>query len=611
MYESFGAVVSGSRVSFRLFLPDNTVDPAQYRRGGSPRIHTVQVTGSFQSLLAGTDWDAPSGPALERRPHPNGWVYRLDLPVDLPEGFYEYKYFVTFEDDTRRWCSDPCAKYGGSSDHENSGFAVGGNHAAVRPVSNPKPLRDLVLYELMIDDFTAEFRAGRAPIDAVRDRIDYLGRLGVNAIEFMPWTAWPGGDFSWGYDPVQFFAVEYRYINDPAEPADKLYRLQCLINELHDRGIHVIMDGVFNHVRAGISPNHGFPYRWLYLNPEDSPYIGNFEGGGFFEELDYQNRCVQDFVRDICLYWMNAFQVDGIRFDYTRGFFRRTDLHVGISGLIADIREALPADRAEKAPMILEHLTDNRYEAIDDTNRIGATACWFDPLMFEAFRWARESNMHGDALRVLDAGRDFAPNKLPLTYVENHDHSALVREAGGRSRWFKSQPAAIALLTCPGAPMLHNGQEFGEDYFLPGSGDGRVLPRPLRWAGRGPGSLDFAGERLFDVYRRLIEIRRAHPGLRTANFFPALGNHPDGYGVFADRGIAIYHRWGENETGALERFIVVVNFSDFDQFVDIPFSVDGEWVDLLNDEAATVSGFRLRWVHAPSNWGRVYWSVEG
>ena len=606
MYESFGAVVDGNRVSFRLFLPDNAVDPAQYHCGGSPRIASIQVSGDFQSHLFGTNWEPLSAPAMERESHPNGWLYRLDLAVDLPEGFYEYKYFVTFEDDTRRWCSDPCAKYGGSSDHENAGFAIGGNPAVARPVSAPKPLRDLVLYELMIDDFTAEFRGGRAPIDAVRDRIEYLEDLGVNAVEFMPWTAWPGGDFSWGYDPVQFFAVEYRYINDPAAPADKLFRLQRLINELHDRGIHVIMDGVFNHVRAGITPNQGFPYRWLYLNPEDSPYIGDFEGGGFFEELDYQNGCVQQFVRDVCVYWLEEFQVDGIRFDFTRGFFRRTDSSIGISKLVADIRAALPAERRETTPLILEHLTDNRYEAIDDTNRICATACWFDPLMFEAFRWARDSNMHGDTLRVLDAGRDFAAGKGPVTYVENHDHSALVHEAGGRHRWFKSQPAAIALLTCPGAPMVHNGQEFGEDYFLPHDGPGRVEPRRLRWASRARGSGDFAGERLTDVYQRLIQVRRAHPALRTANFFPGQQNHPDGYGVFPDRGLAVYHRWGETAGGRVERFIVVVNFSDFDQLVDIPFSVNGDWVDLLNEAAVTVLDFRLRWVNVASNWGRVY-----
>ena len=41
-------------------------------------------------------------------------------------------------------------------------------------------------------------------------------------MEFMPWTPWPGDKFSWGYDPLGFFAVEHRYYNDPAQPLDKL-----------------------------------------------------------------------------------------------------------------------------------------------------------------------------------------------------------------------------------------------------------------------------------------------------------------------------------------------------------------------------------------------------
>jgi pullulanase len=94
----------------------------------------------------------------------------------------------------------------------------------------------------------------KAQFDVVRERIPYLEALGVNAVEFMPWMPWPGGGFSWGYDPFQFFAVEYRYCHDPKRPLEKLHKLRELINALHDKGIHVVMDGVFNQVRAGTNP---------------------------------------------------------------------------------------------------------------------------------------------------------------------------------------------------------------------------------------------------------------------------------------------------------------------------------------------------------------------
>jgi len=604
MYEQFGAVVDQDKVEFKLFFPDNTVDPTQYVRGGLPRISEIRVRGDFQSHLGGQDWELATAPVMTKVAHPKGWLYTCKIDPALPEGFYQYKYFVTFENATTRWCGDPCTKYGGSDEHENAGFAIGGNTTTVNPIPQRLPPRDLVLYELMIDDFTSEFRGSRAPVDAIKDRLDYLQELGVNGIEFMPWTSWPGGDFSWGYDPVQFFAVEYRYIHDPTSPADKLYRLQTLINELHARNMHVIMDGVFNHVRAGSDPNHGFPYLWLYMNPADSPYIGAFARGGFFDEFDYHNGCVEEFIRDVCGYWLDAFQIDGIRFDFTLGFFQEGNPNVGITKLVSDLKARLAQERRDNTALMLEHLTDNRFDAIDDTNQICADGCWLDPFMFKSFEYARSGNIDGEILRILNANLDYAQGKAPVTYIENHDHSTVVREAGGRGRWFKTQPSAIALLTSSGIALLHNGQEFGEDYFLPSDGPDRVQPRPLRWNAH---SQDFVGSRLYALYEKLIRIRKEHPSLRSPNFFPFPFNHPDGYGTFPDKDVVVYHRYGQATDGQFERFIVVINYSDVDQFIDIPFSVNGSWDDLLNEQSAVVENFRLFNQQINSNWGRIYY----
>jgi len=74
MYESFGAVVDGSRVEFRLFFPDNAIDPSQYVRGGLPHIREIRVRGDFQSAIGGRDWDFASAPVMSREPHPSGWL---------------------------------------------------------------------------------------------------------------------------------------------------------------------------------------------------------------------------------------------------------------------------------------------------------------------------------------------------------------------------------------------------------------------------------------------------------------------------------------------------------------------------------------------------------
>ena len=607
MYEKFGAVVQGSRVAFNLFLPDNTRDPSQYVRGGSPRIKQIHVRGDFQSMLGRINWERDDKFKMQKLEHPNGWLYQLIIDHDLADGYYQYKYFVEFENETQRWVSDPIAKYGGSDENENSAFVIGDTEITVNPIARRLPPQDLIIYELHLDDFTKEYRGDKAPVDAFRERLDYLQDLGVNAIEFMPWTAWPESGFSWGYDPVSFFSVEYQYINDPFVPANKLVKLMELINDLHQRGMHVIMDGVFNHVRAGMDPNVGFPYLWLYQVPSESPFIGPFARGGYFDEFDYQNKCVEEFIRDVCIYWLDRFQIDGIRFDYTLGFFLRGNFNVGINKLINDLNEYLKNSNRLNIALFIEHLTDNRFEAISDTNVIDASGCWFDPFMFKQIECCRNGRVGNDLLRTLNSALAFTSGKVPVTYIENHDHSSIIHQVGGRHLWFKTQPAAISLLTSPGAVMLHHGQEFGQEEWMPASGGGRVLPRPVRWRSDSPFGSNEIGKRLFALYKQLIDIRKRHPALRSPNFYPYPLNDADGYGVFPDQGLVIYHRWGSAENDELERFIIVLNYSDFDQWIDIPFSTNGFWEELLNGGMTLIDNFKLDNQMINSNWGRIYY----
>jgi 1,4-alpha-glucan branching enzyme len=629
MYEDFGPKVEGNKVTFQLFFPDRAKDPLQYGRGGLPRIQKIQVTGSFQHHLDQKDWDNLNAPEMTKQAHPKGMLYTFS--ATLSDDFYEYKFYVTFDDGVTRWCNDPCTKYSGQDpNHENSGFVIGGSRVdPVQPIANRISPQDLTIYELMIDDFTAKLMEGRspsdppkAPLDLIKDRVSYLKELGVNAIEFMPWTATIGRGFSWGYNPFLYFSVEDRFTNtnsnDPAEKLNKLYRLKELFEALHAEGIHVIMDGVFNHVEEG-AEGVGFPYYWLYRHPEESPYIGAFSGGGFFKELDYQNRCTQEFIFDVCKYWLDKYQIDGIRFDYTLGFFLRGVIDPGITQLIANLRGYLHGTNRDNISLMLEHLTDNRYDAIDDTNKIGATGSWFDQFMFKAWEFGYTNTVNTSIMRPMDTHRDFAPASGPVVYIENHDHGTIVNKVGGNrtgadvrsDHWFKSQPYALALLTLPGAILIHNGQEFGDEYYIPESGPDRVSPRDLNWEKVN----DSIGKSLLGLYKKLIQIRNDHPSLCSPNFYPS--NYDEGqtrfnsagYGVDVEKKVAIYHRWGNGLDGQLERFIVVLNFSAAAQFVDIPFPFNGEWTDLLNDgQTYAVTGFRLFNQKINSNWGRILYA---
>jgi pullulanase len=545
MYESFGAVVTGKQVEFRVFFPDNSLDPSQYQpgRGGLPQIKEIRVVGTFQSQIGGKNFDPQSAPVMKKSRfndpvggNPIGWLYSLKIDKNLSDAYYQYKYFVTFENNRTGFCGDPCTKLTGEGDFENSAFVIGGNSTTVNPVSKRISFHDLIIYELMVDDFSARIRDGKAPLEAVKDRIPYLKDLGINAIEFMPLTGYPGKDFNWGYEPIYFFAVENRYTESASSPLDRIYKLKSLINELHKEGIHVILDGVFNHA-AKREKNSGFPYHFLYQNPEDSPFTGEFSDTfAGLEDLDFHNKCTQQFIFDVCKYWLDMFQFDGIRYDFTLGYLARGNANQGISRLVKDLNQYLVETGRSSIPQMLEHLTDNRFDAINDTNQIEATSCWFDIFLIKHHEYLRHGGNidlnSSETLRILNSYHEYGVGRGPVTYIDNHDHSTIVNIAGesrgGREGgWFKTQPAAITLLTSPGAVLIRNGQEFGEDYCLtpPGQDEKthpcgqRVAPRPLRWDTLAQDSI---GKTLFGLYKKLIQIRKDHPSLRSPNFFPFL-----------------------------------------------------------------------------------------
>jgi 1,4-alpha-glucan branching enzyme len=194
MKERLGSWQIGSdrdkgKVEFRLFFPSEST-------GLEHNIKTIQVVGDFQKTLGNpSNWDPTTAPMLSRTPHSEGEIWSWTTPKELHKGFYQYKYYVTFNDPAEppRWVSDPFTRYGGK-DNMNAAIVVGGSSPEenyIEPLAGGrKPLRDLVIYEMMIDDFTLEYRKERAPLDAVCDKLDYLVEIGFNAILFMPWTAW-------------------------------------------------------------------------------------------------------------------------------------------------------------------------------------------------------------------------------------------------------------------------------------------------------------------------------------------------------------------------------------------------------------------------------------
>lgn len=610
MYQDFGfSQWSANQWGCKLFVPDNTIDPTQYARGGPSKITKVQIVGDFQHHVAGTGWDVATGLVMTEAPHPQGRLFTYALPNGFPDGYYQYKFVVTFENGSVRWIGDPCTKYGGDG-QDNSAFVIGGSPVTVDPLPSPLAPANLIIYELMIDDFTAEYRAGRAPVDAVVDKLDDLAALGFNAIEFMPWIAWPDEDgFSWGYDPAYFFSVESNYVRMPGRPLEKLARLARLISECHKRNLHVLLDIVLQHARQG-SITGGFPYFWLWQEPGQTPFgiPGQTSFGSI--PLDYGNSCTLDFVADTCTYWIDRFSIDGFRFDQVSGFHNPDFPKQGAPALMDRLKQYLATKGLPNFALILEDTWD--YNVIRDTNEIGATNGWFDMFRDRPANALDHGSVGTEYLRVLNAAKDFDAPIGPVIYIENHDHSTITFQAHGRDQWYRTQPYMIALATCSGAVMVHNGQEFGQSELLWEDDSHappqfkRVQPRPLHW---GLAS-DATGKTMQGIYRLLFSIRREHPGLLSPNFYPNDYDYQwtqfnsEGYGIDVGKQVVIYHRWGNTPGGHLERFIIALNFSGFTQWVNVPFSTNGTWIDLLNNNTPyNIDGYSLRDFAVNSNWG--------
>ncbi|KAK4979664.1 hypothetical protein LTR28_003353 [Elasticomyces elasticus] len=597
--EMLGAVQSADgrpRVQFCLFFP----------KGFNTRIKSVRVAGTFQSQIGtgGRNWDYNSAPSLKKTDaQGRGEFWTLLLEQNLDAGFYKYKYQVTFDNDSVREAADPCARYSGQ-ENQHSGFVIGGSRPGVTPLRDRKPLRDLAVYEMHVGDFTDEYRGVRAPLDAACDKLEYLSGLGINAILVMPWTAWKHKDFDWGYSPFQFFAVEYAYANDANKPEEKISWLKAFISKCHEKGIHVIMDGVYNHCDTS------FPYKDFYLNESECPYTAQSFGGTFsgLQDLDFNNQCTQDFIRDICLYWVSEFKIDGIRFDNTVNYYVPGNTQ-GLPQLLQSIQEYVTADGQRNFSMTLEHLDINAANLINST---AATSYWDNALYQECYSQLWFGIVSPSYLAALNNSQYVNwPDKVATLYLSNHDHSTVAWQAGARSldgasKWYRTQPHMIALLTSPGTPLIPAGQEFAEDYWVPEDdhkSGRRVRPRPLRWKGID----DPFGRQLLPLYQKLLKIRQAHPALRSGNFHPPRWANwqtqldQDGFGVDSARGVVIYHRWN-----ATERFYVALNFSDQEQRVTIQFAENGSWDDLLRGGSVTIVNYRLELV-LESNWGHVFY----
>jgi 1,4-alpha-glucan branching enzyme len=549
------------------------------------------------------------------------WSTSLDIPsIAKPtpdsawgtDGRYVYRYCLEnpnldenkYPQKLIDWIIDPCASEFGIG--KLSAITLGYKPYQWSPSEatwKTPDLEDLIIYELMINEFGGN-------IDQTIARLDYLADLGINCIELMPLSN-VAATIDWGYLPIGYFGVDERFGNRKD--------MQKLIDAAHQRGMAVIVDSVYAHTAAD------FCYFYIYnaLLYQDNPFMKGTDEYG--KTPNYDKALTQDFFYTVNYQWLKQFHVDGFRYDNVPNFW---------DGPTGNKYAALAYETYQ---LIKSKKDDPDWQRFYNNGKINLIQCaeqLNDPkgILTESYSnatWqdktlnAGEKIAKGNTNELTNLGFMFCLDQFPrqqttngdtiqktaLQYFENHDHSRFICNfsnvegdpliwQGTRSLFYKLQPYLIGMLMAKGIPLLWQGQEFAENYYLPTPSDatsmGRVLLfRPVRW----DYFYDQIGKSTVGLFRNLIKIRRKNLQIRQGEgfFYNDQGN-------LQNKGIIIFHRVdGQNFS------LIALNFSDQEQTVPFTFNFAGNYIDELPgyQDIGNITQSETRTINVHSNYGRI------
>ena len=353
----------------------------------------------------------------------------------------------------------------------------------------------------------------------VRTGLDHLVELGVTHVQLMPVQDFDNDEsapaYDWGYMPVSFNSPEGWYAGSIAGPA-RIRELKQLIQALHERGIGVILDVVYNHTSERATFEQLVPGYYYRMTAD-----GRFHNGsGCGNELNTENPMARKFIIDSMSYWVREYRIDGFRIDlmglYDLETLRRirdalTALHPGLliygepwAGGPTPLRPV--SDHAQVRGTGLGAFNDRFRDAIkggrDD----------YEPGYIQAGRHP-EGIVHG----LMGSVHDWSIHPTDtVNYFETHDNltawdKLLVStpDVPDAVRRRMMRLASLILLTSQGAVLLHGGQEFcrrkkgcSNSYNQPDS------INQINWG------LKVACADVCDYVKALIAIRRSHPAFR-------------------------------------------------------------------------------------------------
>jgi pullulanase len=375
------------------------------------------------------------------------------------------------------------------------GVIVDKERTAVPTVKLPsfKNKTDAIIYEAHIRDFSIHEDSGmfhKGKYDAWLEKntkntqgdstgIAYLSELGVTHVELLPVNDFeevdehrPFASYNWGYNPLHFFAPEGSYSAEPNDPYKRIIELKSVVQSLHQHGLRVIIDVVYNHVYSKEDSSFEKLLPGYYFRYDGNGLASN--GTGVGNDLASERFMVRKFIIDCTNYWMNEFDIDGFRFDLM-GILDVETMHEVQSKIYSikpdaillgegwNLNTPLPVEKkaiisnAGKLPTL--GFFNDQFRDVIKGSTFSVHDCGFVYGNREKF----------EQMKLLISGslNMFSEPHQSINYVESHDNHTMWDRflsfsltENEENRKARHRLATSIVILSQGIPFIHAGQEF-------------------------------------------------------------------------------------------------------------------------------------------------------
>ena len=474
-----------------------------------------------------------------------------------------------------------------------------GWNSDTRPVT--KSPADLVIYEMHHRDFSIARSDARykGKFLALTEpwAISHLKELGVNAVHILPSydygsideTRLSDNKYNWGYDPVNYNVPEGGYSTDPYRPEVRIREFKQMVKALHDAGIRVILDVVYNHTYDIEHSNFQRTYPDYFYRLTDQRQYSN--GSGCGNETASERPMMRKFMLESVKYWINEYHIDGFRFDLMgvhdietmnqiRQMVDQIDPTIFIygegwsAGTCAYPQEKLAMKAHIPQMPGIAAFSDELRDALRGPFSDDTMAGWLGRQNeTESIKYGIAgaiTHPQVDMSKVNYAKEPWAlePTQM-ISYVSCHDDMCLVDRLKASIPGITTEElirldllAQTAVFTSQGVPFMLSGEELLRD--KKGVHNSFESPDEIN-------HLDWSNKakypQVFDYYKSLIALRQHHPAFRLGNA-DLVRKHlefldmPEGLIAYRLKNYAGRDDWRD--------IIVILNAGKSDQEVTIP-----------------------------------------